>query len=191
LNGELERRVDERTEELADAKEQLSGRRSGRAETDARGSPIVACLSDVNAEEDIDILAKNKRFARRWHFSSLVGVVVIARKLTYGNSVAIPAIAKTKNMRRYREDSWLGKQDSNQSMHFICIAFSRRKTRAKLRRARSGEDSRPEIQCRGKARRLLFRPGLASGLFREWAAGRLALALRRLVGRHALAARAK
>ena len=29
--------------------------------------------------------------------------------------------------------------DSNQSMHFICIAFSRRKTRAKLRRARSGE----------------------------------------------------
>ena len=29
------------------------------------------------------------------HFSSLVSVVVIARKLTYGNSVAIPAIAKT------------------------------------------------------------------------------------------------
>src|ERR1700732_2776386 len=42
-----------------------------------------------------------------WHFSSLVGVVVIAGKLTYGNSVAIPAIAKTKNMRRYRKDSWL------------------------------------------------------------------------------------
>ncbi len=40
-------------------------------------------------------------------------VVVIARKLTYGNSVAIPAIAKTKNMRRYREDSWLGDLDSN------------------------------------------------------------------------------
>src|ERR1700716_689428 len=39
------------------------------------------------------------------HFSSLVGVVVIARKLTYGNSVAIPAIAETKNTRRYREDS--------------------------------------------------------------------------------------
>ncbi len=31
---------------------------------------------------------------------------------------------------------WLSKQDSNQSMHFICIAFNRRKTRAKLRRAR-------------------------------------------------------
>src|SRR5580704_12303464 len=30
--------------------------------------------------------------------------------------------------------AWLSKQDSNQSMHFICIAFSRRKTRAKLRR---------------------------------------------------------
>ena len=29
-------------------------------------------------------------------------------KLTFGNSVAIPAIAKTKNMRRYREDSWNG-----------------------------------------------------------------------------------
>src|SRR3984893_4274740 len=57
------------------------------------------------------------------HFSSLVGIVVIARKLTYGNSVAIPAIAKTKNMRRYRKVSWLSKQDSNQSMHFICIAF--------------------------------------------------------------------
>src|ERR1700724_496070 len=35
--------------------------------------------------------------------------------------------------------AWLSKEDSNQSMHFICIAFSRRKTRAKLRRARSGE----------------------------------------------------
>src|SRR5580692_5607406 len=33
-------------------------------------------------------------------------------------------------------------------MHFICIAFSRRKTRAKLRRARSGEW--PEIQGRGE-----------------------------------------
>ena len=44
------------------------------------------------------------------HFSSLVGVIVIARKLTYGNSVAIPAIAKTKNMRRYRKDSWLTTQ---------------------------------------------------------------------------------
>jgi hypothetical protein len=29
-----------------------------------------------------------------------------------------------------------------------------------------------------------LKPNLASGLFREWAAGRLALALRRLVGRH-------
>src|ERR1700724_742142 len=36
-------------------------------------------------------------------------------------------------------NNWLGKQDSNQSMHFTCIAFSLRKTRAKLRRARSGE----------------------------------------------------
>jgi len=35
---------------------------------------------------------------------------VIARKLTFGNSVAIPAIAKTKNMRRYREDLWLTRQ---------------------------------------------------------------------------------
>jgi hypothetical protein len=48
------------------------------------------------------------------HFSSLVGVVVIARKLTYGNLVAIPAIAETKNTRRYQEDLWLGDLDSNQ-----------------------------------------------------------------------------
>src|SRR6202171_3076526 len=41
-----------------------------------------------------------------------VRVVVIARKLTYGNSVAIPAIAKTKNMRRYRKDSWLTTQSA-------------------------------------------------------------------------------
>ena len=32
-------------------------------------------------------------------------LVVIARKLTFGNSVAIPAIAETKNTRQYREDS--------------------------------------------------------------------------------------
>ena len=37
-----------------------------------------------------------------------------ARKLTYGNLVAIPAIAETKNTRRYREDLWLGDLDSNQ-----------------------------------------------------------------------------
>jgi hypothetical protein len=57
------------------------------------------------------------------HFSSLVGVVVIAREVTYGNSVAIPAIAETKNRRRYGKASW--PQDSNQSTHFICIAFNR------------------------------------------------------------------
>jgi hypothetical protein len=31
--------------------------------------------------------------------------------------------------------NWLGKQDSNQSMHFLCIASNRRKMRAKLRRS--------------------------------------------------------
>src|SRR6202035_5793712 len=60
------------------------------------------------------------------HFSSLVGVVVIARKLTYGNSVAIPAIAKTKNMRRYRKDSWLGREDSNLRMAESKSAASRK-----------------------------------------------------------------
>jgi len=30
------------------------------------------------------------------------------------DGVAIPAIVKTKNMRRYRKDSWLGDLDSNQ-----------------------------------------------------------------------------
>lgn len=34
---------------------------------------------------------------------------------------------------------YLSKWDSDQSMHFMCVAFGRRKTRAKLRRARSGE----------------------------------------------------
>src|ERR1700720_3636614 len=43
-----------------------SGRRSERAETGAIVLPIVECLSDVNAGEDIDILAKNKRFVRRF-----------------------------------------------------------------------------------------------------------------------------
>ncbi|MGH6812195.1 MAG: hypothetical protein ACREDM_07560 [Methylocella sp.] len=37
---------------------------------------------------------------------------MIARKLTYGNSVAIPAIAETKNTRQYREDSWLMSQSA-------------------------------------------------------------------------------
>jgi hypothetical protein len=36
--------------------------------------------------------------------------VVIARKLTYGNFVAIPAIAENKNTRRYWEDFWLMNQ---------------------------------------------------------------------------------
>src|SRR5580704_4919434 len=36
--------------------------------------------------------------------------VVFARKLTYGNFVAIPAIAETKNTRRYWEDFWLMRQ---------------------------------------------------------------------------------
>ena len=45
------------------------------------------------------------------HFSGCV--VVIARKLTYGNFVAIPAIAENKNTRRYWEDFWLGDLDSN------------------------------------------------------------------------------
>src|ERR1700732_1402738 len=42
------------------------------------------------------------------HFSSLVGVVVIARKLTYGNLVAIPAIAETTNTQRFEADSLAG-----------------------------------------------------------------------------------
>ena len=43
-------------------------------------------------------------------------VVVITRKLTYGNFVAIPAIAENKNTRRYWEDFWLGREDSNLRM---------------------------------------------------------------------------
>ena len=38
-------------------------------------------------------------------------VGVIARKLTYGNFVAIPAIAENKNTRRYWEDFWLPRED--------------------------------------------------------------------------------
>ena len=44
-------------------------------------------------------------------------VVVITRKLTYGDiSSAIPAIAENKNTRRYWEDFWLGREDSNLRM---------------------------------------------------------------------------
>ena len=44
---------------------------------------------------------------------------MIARKLTYGNSVAIPAITETKKTRRYREDSWLPFLDTYRTM---CLA---------------------------------------------------------------------
>jgi hypothetical protein len=44
------------------------------------------------------------------------------------------AAAETENTRPYRGGKWLSNQDSNQSMHFIWVAFSRRKTGAKLRR---------------------------------------------------------
>ena len=47
--------------------------------------------------------------------------------------------SQTRKNRPGDRTAWLSKEDSNQSMHFICIAFSRRKTRAKVRRARSGE----------------------------------------------------
>jgi hypothetical protein len=36
------------------------------------------------------------RAAHPGQFTSLAGVVVIARELSYGNSMAIPAIAETK-----------------------------------------------------------------------------------------------
>jgi hypothetical protein len=57
------------------------------------------------------------------HFSSLVGVVVIARKLTYGNSVVIPGITKTKNMRRNRKDSWLTTQSEANRSHPVTPCF--------------------------------------------------------------------
>jgi hypothetical protein len=65
------------------------------------------------------------------------------RALTRGSIRTFPATAETENTRSCQGGVWLGKQDSNQSMHFICIAFSRRKTRAKLRRVRSGEFAAP------------------------------------------------
>ena len=46
-------------------------------------------------------------------------VVVITRKLTYGNFVAIPAIAENKNTRRYWEDFWLPFLDTYRTM---CLA---------------------------------------------------------------------
>ena len=47
------------------------------------------------------------------HFSSLVGVVVIAGALTRGNFKTIPASEETTNTQRFEEDSWLGDKDSN------------------------------------------------------------------------------
>ena len=68
-----------------------------------------------------------------WRLASLVGDAAFAGELTRGNKGTIPATPGTKNMQRYQESVWLGKQDSNQSMHFICIASNRRKTLTKLR----------------------------------------------------------
>ncbi len=72
-----------------------------------------------------------------------------------------PATTETENTASYQGGAWPSKRDSNQSMRFICIAFSRRK-RGRNCVALETVSSRPEIQCRGKARRLLFRPGLPS-----------------------------
>ena len=74
--------------------------------------------------------------------ASLVVADAFAGELTRGSIGTIPETIEIENTQRYREDLWLSKQDSNQRMHFICIiciAFSRRKTRAKLRDARCGE----------------------------------------------------
>jgi hypothetical protein len=39
-------------------------------------------------------------------------------------------LERQKYLQYQLPNNWLGKQDSNQSMHFICIAFNRRKTRS-------------------------------------------------------------
>ena len=70
-------------------------------------------------------------------------------------------LRKLKIRRHIREVHGRANGISNQSMRFICIAFSRRK-RGRNCVALETVSSRPEIQCRGKARRLLFRPGLPS-----------------------------
>src|ERR1700732_977844 len=57
----------------------------------ANGAADRAAFVRAEVIHDNDVAGAQHR-----HFSSLVGVGVIARKLTYGNSVAIPAIAKTK-----------------------------------------------------------------------------------------------
>jgi hypothetical protein len=50
-----------------------------------------------------------------------------------------PASLTRGNINDFHRPGKISQEDSNQSMHFICIAFSRRKTRAKLGHARSGE----------------------------------------------------
>ena len=70
-----------------------------------------------------------------------------AGPLTRGHVGAIQLPTDNRKTQQFQHVSWLSDQDSNQSMHFICIAFSRRKTRAKLRR-HDAVGSRPEIQCR-------------------------------------------
>jgi hypothetical protein len=47
-------------------------------------------------------------------------------------------------------NNWLGREDSNRSMHFICIAFADEK-RERNCVALEAVSLRPEIQCRGKA----------------------------------------
>jgi hypothetical protein len=44
--------------------------------------------------------------------------IVVPRHSHFGRQADLRR--ETKNTRQYREDSWLSKQDSNQSMHFIC-----------------------------------------------------------------------
>jgi hypothetical protein len=84
--------------------------------------------------------------------ASSAGIDVGKQYLNVGFFPGRQAVASRQRTNWHRQDKscWLGREDSNQSMHFIRIAFNRRKTLAKLRRVRQAVSSRPEIQGEGE-----------------------------------------
>src|SRR5262249_10891526 len=60
--------------------------------------------------------------------ASLAGIDALVGVLWHGILGTISAIPETENTQGCQEDVWLSNQDSNHSMHFICIPSNRPKT---------------------------------------------------------------
>jgi hypothetical protein len=76
--------------------------------------------------------------------ASLTGIHAFTGVLRHGFLGTISATTETEYARQYQGGLWLGNQDSNHSMHFICIAFNRAKNvREIASRTKSGDQ--PEI----------------------------------------------